>query len=740
MRRTVGGLILAGVLLAGGVIAQQKNQPEIDLQAAIRKETVDGDLKGAIEQYKKIIAANRGNHELAAKALIQLGQCYEKQGDAGAKSAYDQVLSEYADQKDLAATARVRLAALGGAAKPAGLTVRQVTGLPFTPEAASPDGRYLAHWKHDSKAKEESLEALDLGSGQVRKAIDVPLDARLYFNGDPLFSPDSRQMAYALGNIDMKEADIEDLLDREQDFAKDPEAASRAVSQVTSHMVYSLRAVNLDGSNGRVVAQFGANRIQLAGWFPDGKSMLAVILPGALGAGERTELSDMGVKAPPAETAPPRIVTVSMADGVVTPVTELPSLFGMVWLSPDGKFFAYRVRTGQNPPQADVRLFSLADSSDVALGLGPYKNISFEWTPNSDGIVYLSDRRGTSDLWYAAIANGRPQGQPQMLKADMDTAALFPITRDGSYYYSKTKTMAQILTAEFDPATGKVVKQPAPLAGQADGENLSPDFSPDGTTISYFRRDAKRPYLLTLVLHSLASGNERSVSTEFTDIYGPTHWLADSGSLLVVAHRTDGGRGIYRIEAASGASTLLRKTTFADVSWAHDLSKDGKALYYGNLDSSAKQMRVRALDIETGAEREILQVPASSLTAFQVSPDGRRLAIICDDGHSIDIAPLAGGDRREIYRVAAPDLIGNLRWSPDGRYILLPAWPEKDGLMDLRRVPAEGGPAVTILRGLEGMHGIWTHPDGRRLAFNRPVRTTEILALENFIPGLKTAK
>jgi hypothetical protein len=59
--------------------------------------------------------------------------------------------------------------------------------------------------------------------------------------------------------------------------------------------------------------------------------------------------------------------------------------------------------------------------------------------------------------------------------------------------------------------------------------------------------------------------------------------------------------------------------------------------------------------------------------------------------------------------------------------------------MEVRRIPAEGGQAETIVRGLEGMHGIMIHPDWR-LAFTRSVNTTETWALESFIPGLKASK
>ena len=124
-------VVLLAVLGAGAFWhfpARAQGPPEAErlLQKAIQKETVDGDLNAAIEQYKKIVAANRNNHEIAAKALVQLGQCYEKLGNAEAKKAYGQVLSEYADQKELAATARARRAAMGGPGGAGGLVARRV--------------------------------------------------------------------------------------------------------------------------------------------------------------------------------------------------------------------------------------------------------------------------------------------------------------------------------------------------------------------------------------------------------------------------------------------------------------------------------------------------------------------------------------------------------------------------------------------------------------------------------------
>ena len=54
MRRLVIGVAIAGAVLGAAVRAQQKPQ-DVELQSAIRTETVVGDLKKAIGAYQAIV-------------------------------------------------------------------------------------------------------------------------------------------------------------------------------------------------------------------------------------------------------------------------------------------------------------------------------------------------------------------------------------------------------------------------------------------------------------------------------------------------------------------------------------------------------------------------------------------------------------------------------------------------------------------------------------------------------------
>ncbi|MEK7403768.1 MAG: hypothetical protein AAB225_01545 [Acidobacteriota bacterium] len=86
--------------------AQRDTRAEAQLQAAINKETVEGDLKAAIELYRKL--AQSANRAAAAKALARMGQCFEKLGDAEARKAYERAIRDFGDQKEAVATARAQ--------------------------------------------------------------------------------------------------------------------------------------------------------------------------------------------------------------------------------------------------------------------------------------------------------------------------------------------------------------------------------------------------------------------------------------------------------------------------------------------------------------------------------------------------------------------------------------------------------------------------------------------------------
>src|SRR5438270_10875528 len=102
-------LLVAILTLSAPLFASAQRTPESMLGAALHQEEVRGDLKGAIAGYQKVVAMPGVSRKTAAEALVRMGQCYEKLGDAESRKAYERVLREYADQKEAVTLARARL-------------------------------------------------------------------------------------------------------------------------------------------------------------------------------------------------------------------------------------------------------------------------------------------------------------------------------------------------------------------------------------------------------------------------------------------------------------------------------------------------------------------------------------------------------------------------------------------------------------------------------------------------------
>ena len=108
-RRDLATLFLLLTLCAAGVAAQSDAARR--LESAIHREIVAGDLTGAIEVYKGIAADSGAPRTVAARALLQLAQCQEKLGQRpDAHTTYTRLARDFADQAEIAAQARSRLA------------------------------------------------------------------------------------------------------------------------------------------------------------------------------------------------------------------------------------------------------------------------------------------------------------------------------------------------------------------------------------------------------------------------------------------------------------------------------------------------------------------------------------------------------------------------------------------------------------------------------------------------------
>src|SRR5437762_579051 len=186
--------IVAGLLTVSVAIAQKDDQAEVLIQAAHQKQLVEGQLEQAIQLYKRIVQEHSGNHTLAAKALLEMGQCYEKLGNTEARKAYERLLRDYGDQNEAAAQARTRLAAISSkvASRSSEMVTRRVWAGPDVDAlgSVSPDGRYLSY----ADPTTGDLALRDVVTGKMRHLTNnTESSGNAFFS---TISPDGKQVAY----------------------------------------------------------------------------------------------------------------------------------------------------------------------------------------------------------------------------------------------------------------------------------------------------------------------------------------------------------------------------------------------------------------------------------------------------------------------------------------------------------------------------------------------------------------
>ncbi len=191
---------------------QQAGTPAALLGAALHLEEVEADLEAAIAKYEEILAGAATDRATAGRALLQIGVCYEKLGRAGARSIYERVVREYAEQVETAATASRLLLALTEPPLPdaapappmSGVVLRQINldGLEKPPWVArlSPDGGKFLYRSTDGAPYR--LVVRDLGSGEDRTLIEDIGNTNAFE-----WSPDGTKVAYGYHRRELRLVD-----------------------------------------------------------------------------------------------------------------------------------------------------------------------------------------------------------------------------------------------------------------------------------------------------------------------------------------------------------------------------------------------------------------------------------------------------------------------------------------------------------------------------------------------------
>ncbi len=707
------GIVTLLVALSQGIVSAESGW---DLfQKALVKERAEGKIEEAIQLYQRVVSEFGSDRVLAAKALIQMGQGFEKLGKPEARSAYERVVNEYADQSEPVRLSRARLRVLvktsGLEANAGNMTSRLPVGSSVLTArlvwsgrevdvlgSPSPDGRYLSYVDWSSG----DLAIRDLSTEKSRRLTgkgswDSPEMA--FFS---IFSPSGEQLAY---------------------------------SWLTKSGLYELRVLSTNAPSpaSSIRTVFQSQEISFvtpASWTPDGKQVLSRIT------------SKNGAN---------QIALISVAEGSVKVLKTLDWRFpGTMSLSPDGRYVAYDFPPAPDVNERDLFLLASDGSREIELVSHPAQDLYPIWTPDGSKVLFVSDRTGQAALWMAPVSEGKPSGPAELLKSDIGQTYPIGITRGGPYFYGVRTGLRDVHTAAIDVDSGKTTVEPQRLTQSFVGQNHHSVWSPDGDLIAFLSERGRFPGLFgsaVLVIRSTQTGKDRDMPLRLrVSSGGEPQWSPDGKSLLVIGIGQDGRQGLHCVDVESGATHLLMRARTPGYLFKAAWSEDGKRIYFREHIYQERTFRIAVHNLTTGATRDLLIRTDynSGAQAFALSDDGRWIAFVDVEGTektALKVMSAAGGRPRELMKIPGLNFHA-LTFTPDGKYLLFGRRADSAGDEDIDwwRIPAEGGEPVRLDLKMKDLLALNFHPDGKQVTFTAGSPQDEIWVLENLLTGQRASR
>ena len=693
--RCAGALLIA--LVAVTTVAHAQTADDL-YQQALRKERTDGDLRAAIQLYEQVV--RNSDRTLAARALLRIGEAYEKLGMTEAQRAYQRLVRDFAEQTEPVAQARRRLTALETAVTPAaraaGFNLRRVWHDPGVDIEGqpTPDGRYLTFVDWETG----DLAVRDLQTSQQRLLTKHGYPK--YALGSSV-SRDGRQVVYFWENT----------------------------SGGGNH--WQLRIINFDGTGERVLVE-NANReityITPYEWTPDGAFVLVVL---SKRAGNEVALVD---------TRSGAVRTVKAMDWRVP---------NRAALSPDGRWIAYDFPPDPDAIEREVYVIAADGSVEHRITTHPANDLHGIWTPDGASLLFSSERGGSVGLWRVRMSDGRAQGEPELIKADM-TSGFYPMgfTPSGALYFAQDTGGGDIFTIGFDLAGARVVGEPKQFVQRYQGFNTGGHFSATGDLLAYMtrRNTISIGHSARLVLHDVKTGTERVLPVRSHRQRARPRVAPDAKQVVLVTRNPRQNERVELIDVATGSvRTLIERTEIGglgDAAW----SKDGRYVRYfrsGPIVEGVGNPRIMQLDPATGAEQSIFSFDITwPGRLWAISPDEQLIAYggaeAGTDTYRIRVAALAGGRSRELATFAAPQRPyenAGIIWTPDGRHVIYGVQRDQrwvgDTTIELFAVPVAGGEPRSIGLALHELRHISFTPDGQLTYTAGPIGFNEIWIMEH---------
>lgn len=485
---------------------------------------------------------------------------------------------------------------------------------------------------------------------------------------------------------------------------------------------YGLRVIDMDGSHAATTYSDAATRyIWPEAWSPKGDAILAW---------RNGPDHIMQIVLVPVSGGPVRVLK--------TLDTRAPRRMGF---SPDGRYVAYDHPPRDDSNARDIYVIDLARGTESRVVESPADDGLLGWGPDDGHILFTSDRGGTPGAWLLSMADGKARGAPVLVKPDFWRASpvgFAPLAH--SFLYTVQTGGVTLYSVPFDPASGRatgsataLTRTPLPQDYQGGPQF---DSSPDGHYVAY--GTGQLGGIRTIVIHSLETGESREYVLPATATFlGEVRWLPGDGALLMSVEDKRGA-AFLRMDTRTGKFSEAARVADGWHAFLFEPSESGAFIVYQSSRTGApvEPARIVRQDLRSGTTEVIHKfAPTERPTSrIALSQDGGTIAftrrVANGTGSELVSMPIGGGASRLIA-------MGEMRfagWSRDGRWII-GARRNADETWTIERAGASGGAfePIGIKLPLYGGRVRWT-ADGRHIVVGAGRAAEELWTMEKILP------
>jgi Tol biopolymer transport system component len=660
----------------------QESAEEV-FEKAVYFEEVQGDLQKAIELYEKILTQFPENNAIAGKAQLHIGLCYEKLGKTEAIKAYELVLEKYAGHKELVDVARSRLASLRieGSKE---ITVIKAEFHMHEPFEISPDGTKIVGVQID---KGQNIAVNHLGKEGLDYITDFDWGDETYWTYNPVWSRDGQEIVYlaCYGGREEK---------------KD----------------YNLRASSLDGQQ-RILIKSETDWFIPLAWMPDGISILTI-------KGDEDNKQELGLV--PSKGGEFKKL-ISLKGQVQVYGRSRPT----ACVSPDGRFIVY---TDQLPGEHRELFITTSDGkTSLPLGPSPALDGSPRWSPDGKHIIFMSYRHGNGALWGVAVEEGKPVGDPFLIRDGMGSNMFGNWTEHGLLSWNWVR-MSDIFLLDVNPVTGEPVGKPGQLDYTPTGSNTRPAFSPDGNHIAFMggRRN------LVVVQKNKDNTQEFQLPKGLTP--RTIEWMPDGRGLGIYCRNMNGENFLASLSFDT-EKWIVHPIPILDGWTTLDWAGSGKAIFYGKNGYPEDGAGIVERDLETGEEKYVYRPKEGirvNFRALNSSRDYKKIVFVEANARGI-VVDIESGESLVFFEGKFPNN-SFITWSPDGERVMAVRSTEGGHMLRVYSFAQDAHEEFDLSDGLPENGRIsrakWS-PKGTQVAFVLNQNISEHLIYKNIIPKNK---